>query len=73
MFTAACEAKDKFYGNHLNRDALDIHGGDILESDKINPTDMHSEVKYSYVRAKCIWNEHNNKRIIQKYIKHVQL
>jgi len=45
MFYAASEAKDKFYGNHLNRDALDIHGGDILESDKINPNDMNNESK----------------------------
>jgi hypothetical protein len=45
MYGKVAEAKDKFFGNHLNRDALDIHGGDILESDKINPNDMNSNDK----------------------------
>lgn len=47
MFSNISEVKEKYYGNHLNRDALDIHGGDILESDKINPEDMNSTNKYS--------------------------
>jgi hypothetical protein len=45
MFAKASDAKEKFFGNHLNRDALDIHGGDILESDKINPDDMNDNNK----------------------------
>jgi len=57
----------------LNQEAIDIHGSDILECDKIQNENRVSSEKYSYVRAKCILHEHTNKKIVQQFLTQVPL
>jgi len=57
----------------LNTEAIEIHGSDILECDKIQSENRVSEEKYSYVRAKCILHEHTNKKLVQKFVTNVPL